>query len=124
MAKRDLFTQNSLRTESTIFNVKPGTDRLLHAALGMQTEAAEFSDQLKKHVFYGQPLDTINLKEELGDMMWYMAIVMDVLDTNFSAEQNRVINKLKERYPDKFTQGRAEVRNLKAERKVLENEDS
>jgi len=117
----DKFTRDCLRTESTIFNVKPGSDRLLHCALGLQTEAAEFSDQLKKHIFYGKPLDTTNLKEELGDIMWYMAIAMDILDTTFSQEQKRVISKLKVRYPSKFTQEQAEDRNLKKEREVLEN---
>jgi len=118
----DKFTKDCLRTESTLFNVKPGTDRLLHAAMGMQTESAEFTDMLKKHVFYGKPLDKVNLKEELGDMLWYIAIAMDVLDTTFSKEQNRVINKLKERYSDKFSQDKAENRDLEAERRVLEDE--
>lgn len=116
----DKFMRDCLRTESTMFNVKPGTDRLLHAALGMQTESAEFSDQLKKHVFYGKPLDVTNLKEEIGDLLWYISIAMDVLDTDFSKEQNRVINKLKTRYPDKFSQEAALTRNLEQERKVLE----
>ena len=117
----DKFTRDCLRTESTLFNVKPGTDRLLHCAMGMQTESAEFTDQLKKHIFYGKELDTTNLKEELGDIMWYMAIAMDSLNTTFSQEQKRVIEKLKVRYPSKFTQEEAENRNLKNEREVLED---
>jgi NTP pyrophosphatase (non-canonical NTP hydrolase) len=118
----DKFTKDSLRTESTLFNVKPGGDRLIHASFGMQTECAEFTDQLKKHVFYGKPLDVVNLKEELGDLLWYMAIAMDCLDTTFSIEQKRVIEKLKTRYPDKFSTEKAENRNTKKEREVLENE--
>jgi NTP pyrophosphatase (non-canonical NTP hydrolase) len=116
----DKFTKDCLRTESTVFNVKPGTDRLLHAALGLQTESAEFSDQLKKHVFYGKPLDKINLKEELGDLLWYIAIAMDVLDTTFSQEQTRVVNKLKARYPEKFSLEQASNRDLVKERRILE----
>lgn len=117
----DKFTKDCLRTESTLWNVKPGMDRLVHAAFGLQTESAEFTDQLKKHIFYGKPLDTINLQEELGDILWYMAIAMDVLDTTFSAEQNRVINKLKDRFPEKFTQDKALNRDLEKERETLEN---
>jgi len=116
----DKFTRDCLRTESTLFNIKPGTDRLLHAAMGMQTEAAEFTDQLKKHIFYGKPLDVTNLKEEIGDLLWYLAIAMDELKTDFSKEQNRVINKLKVRYPSKFEAVQALDRNLIDERKELE----
>lgn len=116
----DRFTKDCLRTESTLFNVKPGTDRLLHAAMGMQTECAEFTDQLKKHIFYGKPLDETNLKEELGDMMWYMSIAMAVLGTDWVKEQNRVINKLKVRYPEKFESIKALERDLESERKELE----
>lgn len=116
----DKFTKDCIRTESTMFNVKPGTDRLIHAAMGLQTECAEFTDQLKKHVFYGKPLDETNLKEELGDMLWYVAIAMSALGTDFVKEQNRVINKLKVRYPEKFETTQALTRNLNEERKVLE----
>lgn len=116
-----IFIEDCLRTESTIFNINSEVDqRLIHVALGMQTESAEFSDALKKYVFYGKELDLVNLKEELGDMMWYMAIAFDALGTTFEEEQSRVINKLKTRYPDKFTSEAAENRNLAEERRVLE----
>jgi len=121
------FIQNSLRTESSEFNslisangTKYSTARLVHAQMGMQTETAEFTDALKKSLFYGQPLDIVNLKEELGDLMWYMAIAMDELGTNFELESTRVINKLQSRYPEKFDNTLAKNRNLKAERVILE----
>lgn len=121
------FIKNSIRTESSLFNKlidSKGKEysqaRLLHAQMGMQTEVAEFADALKKSLFYGKPLDVVNLKEELGDLMWYMAIAMDELDTNFTTESDRVINKLKVRYPDKFTEANAENRNLALERSILE----
>lgn len=121
------FVNDALRTESSEF--KPLVDvsgktykaeRLLHAALGMQTESAEFSDALKKSLFYGKPLDVVNLKEELGDMFWYIAIAIDELDSDINSEMTRVINKLKLRYPDKFTSDKALNRDLDAERKLLE----
>lgn len=123
----EIFVGDALRTESSEF--KPLIDangkqyneaRLLHAALGMQTEAAEFSDALKKALFYGKPLDVVNLKEEIGDLFWYLAIAVDELGTTFDAEQNRVINKLRVRYPGKFTSEAALNRNLEAERALLE----
>jgi NTP pyrophosphatase (non-canonical NTP hydrolase) len=96
---------------------------LLHAAIGMQTEAAEFSDMLKKHLFYGKPLDKVNLAEELGDQLWYVAMALRALDTDFETVMERNIAKLKARYPDKFTEDLAENRNLLKERAILEGKE-
>jgi len=119
------FIKDCLRTESTQFNINSKADqRLIHAAMGLQTESAEFTDALKKYVFYGKELDKVNLKEELGDMLWYMSIAFSALGTTYEEEQERVINKLKVRYPDKFTEEKAEVRDLMAERTVLEQHET
>ena len=122
------FIGKALRTESTNFNslidtngTTYSTPRLVHACFGMQTETAEFTDAVKKSLFYGKPLDIINLKEELGDALWYIAIAMDELDTDFEAEMLRVIKKLRTRYPDKFSDILAENRDLVSERKILEH---
>ena len=122
------FIKDSLRTESSIFNTLKNiedtsysTPRLVHAAFGMQTETAEFTDALKKALFYGKPLDTINLKEELGDLLWYVAIAMDELGTDFETEMDRVIAKLEARYPEKFTADKALNRDLDTERAILED---
>jgi len=114
------FKKECLRTLTGLKQF-PNAD-LLHAAMGMSTEANEFLDGLKKHMFYGAKLDIVNLKEELGDMLWYMAIAMYVLDTDFNKEMDRVINKLRTRYPEKFTEEDALDRDLDAERKELERE--
>ena len=53
--------------------------RTLHAVAGIVTEAGELQDALKKHLFYGRPLDRTNLIEELGDLMWYVALLCDEL---------------------------------------------
>lgn len=95
--------------------------RLLHAGIGMCTESGEFIDQLKKHIFYGKPLDRVNLKEELGDLLYYIGVAMDELETDFDIEQRKNIAKLKARYGDKFSAEAALNRNLEVERKVLES---
>jgi NTP pyrophosphatase (non-canonical NTP hydrolase) len=78
------------------------TIKLLHAALGLVTEAAEVADVLKKHIFYGKPIDSVNLKEEVGDGMWYAGIAIDVLRTTMDDVLSCNIEKLRKRYPDKF----------------------
>lgn len=121
------YIENVVKTESNDFE-KIGdrlsnldTVRLLHAAMGLVTEAGEFMDAFKKHIFYGKPQDTTNLKEELGDLLWYIAIALDELgEKSFEGIMNTNIAKLKARYGDKFGEMQAENRNLVKEREILE----
>jgi NTP pyrophosphatase (non-canonical NTP hydrolase) len=120
------YIQDAIRTEADDFQAmdirlyEDGTKRLLHSGIGMATEAGEFLDALKKHIFYGKELDRVNLKEELGDLFWYMAIACDELDIEFEPIMERNIEKLKARYGEKFSETRAEKRDLKRERVILE----
>lgn len=100
--------------------------RLEHAGHGIITEGGELMDAFKRHVFYGKPLDEINLKEEVGDLMWYVAILMDELDCQFSIKAFEILEaniaKLRQRYPDKFDEAQALNRDTCLERKILEND--
>lgn len=98
----------------------PTTIRLLHGAMGLCTESAELLDMLKKHIFYGKPLDLVNAKEEVGDNQWYAGLIIDILRTTMDEVLTVNINKLKARYPEKFTQFHAENRDLDKERSILE----
>lgn len=121
------YQTEALRTESGLEPIADfawltdaNPSRLLHAAMGMATEAGEFLDPIKKHLFYGKPLDLVNLREEVGDLLWYIAIACDALDTTIDAEMQRNIAKLRKRYPEKFTSEAANERDLTAERAILE----
>ena len=119
------YISNAIKTESTDFQAmnqrlqNDGSKRLLHAGFGLSTEAGEFLDALKKHIFYGKELDRVNLREELGDLFWYMAIACDELDVPFEALMQRNIEKLKARYGEKFSEEKAEKRDLETEREIL-----
>lgn len=52
----------------------PRTIRLLHSYIGMNTEITELFELLVKPKF-----DLINLREEAGDVLWYVAIALDEL---------------------------------------------
>jgi len=97
---------------------------LLHSAIGISTESGEILDAFKKHLIYGADLDIINLTEELGDIMWYVAIMTRYLKnlTGATLEDDILelnIDKLKARYPDKFTEKDALNRDLDKEREIL-----
>ncbi len=94
---------------------------LLHAGIGMVTEAGEFMSALHDHLFNGAELDVTNLKEEIGDVQWYLAKACLHTGTTLEAEQERNIAKLRARFPDKFTDESALNRDLETERKVLES---
>lgn len=126
MITSENYVENALRTESEVTPEMierlsdPRTIRLLHAGLGLVTEAAEFIDVLKKHIFYGKELDLVNLKEELQDGFWYGGLGIDALETTFNEMLTKNILKLTARYPEKFSSEKALNRNLEKERIVLE----
>lgn len=120
------YVKNATNTEAPITGdmvvrfSKSENIRLLHAGIGMATESGEFLDMLKKHLYYGKPLDKVNLAEEVGDLMWYCALAMDALGIDFNQVLETNIKKLAARYPEKFTEFDAENRNLDTERQILE----
>lgn len=77
-------------------------DDLLHAALGLTGEAGEFADCIKKHWAYGQPLDSQNALEELGDLLWYIALACNALDVDMGRVAAQNIDKLRRRYPSQY----------------------
>jgi len=123
----DNYVENAIKTESVDFDKikdrlsNKDTIRLLHAAMGASTEAGEFVDMLKKHIFYGKDIDFVNAKEEIGDVLWYAAIAADVLKETMNNIMTVNIKKLKKRYPDKFTENDAINRDTDEERTILEN---
>jgi NTP pyrophosphatase (non-canonical NTP hydrolase) len=94
--------------------------KFLHAAMGICTESGELMDALKKHLIYGKPIDNVNVQEEAGDLFWYVAILADAFNFTFEDTMEKNIAKLKARYPNRFTEKDAQLRDLDKERKILE----
>ena len=97
------------------------TVKILHAVMGMVTEAGELMDAVKRHLIYGKPIDFINLMEENGDSFWYQALLAKVIGHDFESTWEKNIKKLSARFPDKFCEKDALNRNLNNERDILEN---
>lgn len=105
------------RTDSPEFNFP--NIKLLHAALGMITEAAELADAMKKAIFYGRPLDKGNILEELGDQCWYISQALNELGASWEDIFEANIRKLQKRYPNKFTCEDANHRDLTGEAAIF-----
>ena len=95
--------------------------RLLHYTLGLAGESGEIVDAVKKHVQYGAELDKVNIKEEIGDCLWFIANLCRLFDWSMEEIMQLNIDKLKLRYPDKFTFEKSKNRDKDAERELLES---
>ncbi len=79
------------------------TQRLTNALMGLNGEAGEAIDILKKCLFQGHELEIDELIEELGDVMWYLAEAADAVGITLEDVAQLNIDKLKKRYPHGFT---------------------
>ncbi|KGM36200.1 hypothetical protein P409_00240 [Inquilinus limosus MP06] len=93
---------------------------LLHGVVGLATELGELITPLVNEWMKDEEIDRVNLVEEIGDLLWYQALVLKVLGSDFATASDKVVNKLRIRYPEKFTEDQALNRNLEEERAVLE----
>jgi NTP pyrophosphatase (non-canonical NTP hydrolase) len=84
--------------------------QLNHALQGLISETGEIADTIKKHVIYDQTLDVGNIEEEIGDLMWYIALLCYVNGISLEVAMTRNIDKLRKRYPEKFTPEAAAAR--------------
>jgi NTP pyrophosphatase (non-canonical NTP hydrolase) len=76
---------------------------LINGLVGLNGEAGEALDIVKKYLFHNHELDKEHLAKELGDVAWYLAISADGLGYTLEQIMEMNVAKLKERYPDGFT---------------------
>ena len=93
---------------------------ILHCLVGMQTELGELADPFKKQIYYGKSIDMVNVSEEIADTMWYLVNLARLTNVDLLKSLTNNIEKLKVRFPEKFTSDNAINRNIDAERKQLE----
>ena len=105
--------------ENPLKDISLQQTEMLHCLLGMCTETFELISAVLKYIQNGE-FDKVNAFEEIGDTMWYISYMVSVLGGDFEDILEKNINKLKERYPDKFNSDNAVNRNLDVERKTLE----
>jgi NTP pyrophosphatase (non-canonical NTP hydrolase) len=82
----------------------------MHGIVGVAGEAGELLDAMKKAVFYGHKLDRENLKEECGDLLWYLTAIIRSEGWSFEEVMLENIAKLRQRYPEQFSSDLAAAR--------------
>ena len=65
------YQKEALRTASGMSKEYP---RILNGLMGLNGEAGECIDILKKHLYQGHAFDSEHMAKELGDVAWYLAI--------------------------------------------------
>lgn len=67
------FVASIKKPGDAIADVLTGRDAdAIHMIMGICGEAGELLDSIKKHVIYRQPIDMINIVEEMGDIEFYL----------------------------------------------------
>ena len=76
--------------------------QLFNATLGLSGEVGEFNDLLKKMIFHEKEFDAKHLQSELGDVLWYIALICDTFHWDLDYIMRLNIHKLEQRYPEGF----------------------
>ena len=100
------YQKHALRTAGTNEN----GDLLVNGVMGLNGEAGECIDIVKKHLFQKHPLDVEHMAKELGDVSWYLAVTAYAIGYNLEDIFKMNIEKLLNRYPDGFDAKRSQNR--------------
>lgn len=126
--QKSLFENHPENTKTMICTPEQGR-LFIHALIGLSGEVGELATEAQRFGWYKQELNVTNLKEELGDLMWYVCEMCDALNLKLEDVMEANIGKLAKRYPEKFTEFLAaeENRNRKEEaqtvRKTIAQDD-
>lgn len=109
-----------MTSPGTIPEVEEQAEIIIHGIIGLATEAGELLELLAGCLWEQRPFDPVNLKEEIGDGKWYMAILAKVAGFEWGDDERVNIAKLRSRFPNAFSEYDANNRDLHKERTILE----
>ncbi len=91
-------------TQFVLGKISPKTleEPLMAGTLGLAGEVGEIADLVKKYIFHGHKLAVEEVVEELGDLFFYVTLIMHALDTTLDEVIEMNVQKLDSRYPEGF----------------------
>lgn len=100
----DIYQKHILRTVPQNIHFQ---ERVAMMALGLAGEAGELVNILKKELFHKHPSNPEKIKDEIGDVLWYITALASAYDLKMSDVVSFNIEKLAKRYPDGFSYERS-----------------
>lgn len=82
-------------------------DFLVEGAMGLNGEAGEVIDIVKKTIYQDHDLDIRHIAEELGDVAWYLTIAAYGIGYDLEKVLRMNVEKLHKRYPEGFDRKRS-----------------
>lgn len=79
-------------------------ESIKYCMMKLAEEVGEISGMVAKHVYHGKEFDVENYKEELGDILWYVAAAAKQLDMTLSEIASYNITKLRKRHGEKYNE--------------------
>ena len=109
------FVRNLCKPGSVIAEeLTPEDCHRLHMAIGISGEAGELLDAVKKATIYRKPLDVANIVEECGDLLFYIAGMLDSIGVDIESAMSANASKLSIRYGKSYSNESAIARLDKA----------
>lgn len=93
--------------------------RLMHGCMGVTKEGGELLSLCEKLVYYGQRIRVEDIAKEAGDVLWYLAEILNAVGLQMEDVMKANIAKLRARYPESYTDEKALHRDLEAEDKAV-----
>ena len=84
----------------------------VNGVLRISEEAGEVTDMYKEMKFQGHNYVTGDFIREVGDVLWYAAVILYALGFTMEDAMKMNIEKLQERYPEGFSIERSINRNV------------
>lgn len=78
-----------------------------NAILGLAGEIGEVCDLVKKERYHGHALNSTTVMDELGDILWYCALLANSFGWTLDDVAQLNIEKLRKRYPEGFDDARS-----------------
>lgn len=87
----------------TVKDFRSKEEEIMTWGLGIAGESGDVAGCIKKTYSHGND-QIAGIKENLGDTLWYIAMICNFFDWNLEDIFNENVQKLKKRYPNGFTE--------------------
>lgn len=98
----------------------PVNKEIAHGILGICGESSELAEMLYNEMMGEGTIDRTKLVSEVGDVLWYIALILRNLGVNFEQAMAFNLQKLKTRYPEKFDEDLAINKDVDSENQEAE----